>query len=266
MQHSDKTRSLVQGGILPGLPGDRIRARFAASPGNEIGSGKFLSAESSAALAANAFGLFLDRPELLPPLPVGDDIAWSPSGVEIEVENRFPWSGGRHPWLDAMVEMPAALVAIESKRYEPFRKRGKVSLSDAYWRPVWGGRMTGCCSMRDDLRAGTLVFRHLDAGQLLTPAFGLRTAVHRVGRSQGKVPVLVYLYAEPVAWPGGREISPDDMSRHRDEIDRFADRIAGDEVRFVALSYRALLEAWRTSPEAAVRDHADAVEAAFAPL
>lgn len=260
------TQSLLQDGILPGLPADLIRARFAASPGNEIGSGKFLSAESSAALAANAFGLFLDRPRLLPSLPVGNDIEWSPASVQLEVENRFPWSGGRHPWLDAIVELPTALVAIESKRYEPFRKRGKVSLSNAYWSPVWGERMGGCCSIRDDLRAGTLVFHRLDAAQLVKHAFGLRTTVHRVDHSQGKTPVLLYLYAEPASWPDGRKISHDDMARHRNEIDLFADRVAGDEVHFVALSYRALLDAWRKSPDATVRAHADAIEAAFAPL
>lgn len=258
-------QSLLRDGILPGLPGDLIRARFAASPGNEIGSGKFLSAESSAALAANAFGLFLDRPRLLPPLPVGDDIAWSPTSVQLEVENRFPWSGGRHPWLDAMVELPTALVAIESKRFEPFRKRDRVALSDAYWRPVWGDRMAGCCSIRDDLRAGRLAFRHLDAAQLVKHAFGLRTAVHGVD-ARGRMPVLLYLHAEPVAWPDGRKISPDDVARHRNEIDLFANRIACDEVRFVALSYRALLEAWRKSPDAAVRDHADAIAVEFAPF
>jgi len=41
------------------LPKDAILAAFARSPGNELASGKLESPESSAALAANTFGLFL---------------------------------------------------------------------------------------------------------------------------------------------------------------------------------------------------------------
>ena len=55
--------------FLPGVPGAEIERIFNAAAGNEIASGKFDSPESSAALAANAFGFFLNRPRDLPPLP-----------------------------------------------------------------------------------------------------------------------------------------------------------------------------------------------------
>ena len=46
--------------FLPGVPTEQITEIYNAAPGNEITSGKFDSAESSAALVANAFGFFLN--------------------------------------------------------------------------------------------------------------------------------------------------------------------------------------------------------------
>ena len=64
----------MTGRFLPGVPGTQVEAILNAAPGNEIKSGKFDRPESSAALAANTFGYFLDRPEDLPALP-GCDFA-----------------------------------------------------------------------------------------------------------------------------------------------------------------------------------------------
>lgn len=90
------------------------------APGKELESGKFGSLESSSALAVNTFGWFIDRPQLLPCLP---GAPWSNAVELVDVEfcARFPWSGGRHPWLDAVVQSPTQLIGIESKRFEPFR-------------------------------------------------------------------------------------------------------------------------------------------------
>ena len=54
------------GRFLPGVPGPEIEAIFDVAAGNEIATGKFDSPESSAALAANAFGFFLQRASELP--------------------------------------------------------------------------------------------------------------------------------------------------------------------------------------------------------
>ena len=54
---------------LPGIAGEEIEKIFKAAPGNEIESGKLDSPESSAALAANTFGFFLNRAWDLPLLP-----------------------------------------------------------------------------------------------------------------------------------------------------------------------------------------------------
>ena len=71
--------------FLPGVPGSLVEEMFNNAPGNEIATGKFDSPESSAALAANAFGFFLCRPQDLlrfrAAIPrLGQRIRWSWSG------------------------------------------------------------------------------------------------------------------------------------------------------------------------------------------
>ena len=118
---------------------------MASAAGNEIALGKFDHPESSAALAVNTMGYFLIRAADLPPIPGLDDAGWPARSVMLEANVRFPWKGGRHPWLDALVTTRRALIGIESKRYEPFRREygPKTRFSDAYWRPVWGDQMSG---------------------------------------------------------------------------------------------------------------------------
>ncbi|PZP09152.1 MAG: hypothetical protein DI607_12605, partial [Sphingomonas hengshuiensis] len=149
--------------FLPGVPEDRILSLLASAGGNELESGKLDSPESSAALAVNAFGWFLDRPADLPPFPPLADIDWPATRVDVERQMRFPWGGGRHPWLDAAVETAAHIVAVESKRFEPYRDTKIVSLSEAYDRDVWGVRMAPFTAMRDALRSGSTRFEYLDA-------------------------------------------------------------------------------------------------------
>jgi hypothetical protein len=79
--------------FLPGVPVAHVCARLTAASGDEIGSGKFTHPESSAALAVNAFGWFIERPMDLPPLP-GTGVMGTPERVEVEYCARLPWSGG----------------------------------------------------------------------------------------------------------------------------------------------------------------------------
>jgi hypothetical protein len=250
--------------FLPGLPIDLIRKAFEAAPGNEIASGKFRHPESSAALAANTFGLFLNRPTDMPPLPNGDDWRWPASSVRLEATLPFPWADGRHPCLDVLIETEGALIGIESKRYEPYRDKPAGHFSRAYWRDVWGPGMAGYEHVRDAFHEHESAFTRLDAAQLVKHALGLRTSVHREVRLCGKRPVLLYLYAEPGRWPDGRPVSKSDIAIHRGEIHRFAHSVAGAEVTFKSLSYRDLLSAWRMSTVEAVREHAKALIARFA--
>jgi hypothetical protein len=244
--------------FLPGVPIDYVLDRLAKAGGKEIESGKFLSSESSAALAVNCFGWFVEQPDQLPPLK-GLERAGVPEMVDIEFCARFPWTGGRHPWLDAVVQTSSTLIGIESKRFEPFRDVKAVSLSDAYDRPVWGPNMKGFERMRDRLRSGEDRFVHLDAAQLVKHAFGLVTE----GRRRNRVPALLYLFAEPAS-QNGRPIAQNDLVRHRDEIAHFAEAVAGDDVTFHSTSYGEWLETWR-GLDSRIAAHARTIIEAFAP-
>ena len=58
--------TISRSNFLPGVPLDFVRAALAVAGGNEIESGKLDNPESSAALAINAFGWFVNRPGDLP--------------------------------------------------------------------------------------------------------------------------------------------------------------------------------------------------------
>lgn len=245
--------------FLDGVPQAHVLERLAKAGGNEIGSGKLASDESSAALAMNTFGWFIERRELLPPLP---GMLSDAKVVRVEVEYcaRFPWRGGRHPWLDAVVETDAQLVGVESKRFEPYRDNKIISFSEAYSRNKWGPRMGPFEAMRDALNNGRERFRFLDAAQLVKYAFGLVTQ----GRRTSKAPVLVYLFAEPTRL---REapLPPAAFAAHRAEIARFARAVDGAQVSFRAISYREWLATWPQAPSPVAR-HAAAITDAFHPL
>lgn len=244
--------------FLPGVAVRHVLDRLAKAGGNEIGSGKLRSPESSSALAVNVFGWFIERPDLLPPLP-GMKTGVRAGRVEVEFCARFPWSGGRHPWLDAFVETDREIVGVESKRFEPFRSHKSAELSEAYDRKVWGTNMAPFEAMRDALRAGREAFTFLDATQLVKHAFGLVTE----GTRKGKAPSLVYLHAEPAAL-GGKAILATVHRQHREEIARFAAAVRGAEVGFQAVSYRDWLATWPELPNE-VGVHARAIIERFAP-
>ena len=244
--------------FLPGVPVSHVLARLANAGGNEIESGKLSSPSSSAALAVNCFGWFVERPERLPPLPRLKAVG-VPEYVEVEFCARFPWRGGRHPWLDAVVRTSTALIGIESKRFEPFRDVNAVRLSPAYDRRVWGSKMTRYEGMRDRLRSGAETFVHLDAAQLIKHAFGLVSE----GSRENLKPILYYIFAEP-SEVDGHVVSADDLKRHRDEIMRFSTEVAEDEVIFRYASYREWLDTWHLL-DSSVAAHGRAVMESFDP-
>lgn len=104
-------------------------------------------------------------------------------------------------------------------------------------RPVWGERMKGYESVRDGLRSAPGLYGHLDAAQLFKHASALRTAVHRRNGHGGLTPILLYVHAQPEFWPKDRKpVDEGSKARHREEIERFAAAVAGDEVAFVSCS------------------------------
>ena len=232
--------------ILPGVSEAYVRDRMAQAGGDEIASGKFAHPESSAALAANAFGWFVERPSDLPGVP-GLEVAGPVNCVEIEYCARFPWSKGTHPWLDAVAFTDTYLIGIESKRFEPFRDAKTVRFSAAYDRPVWGENMERYSALREALRDGTASYLHIDAAQLVKHAYGLVTDARR----HKLRPHLFYIFAEPME-RAGRHIPAEDRARHRAEAIDFRERVAGDEVGFTFASYRE----WLAGASGSASDHA----------
>ncbi|PEQ12381.1 hypothetical protein B2G71_12895 [Novosphingobium sp. PC22D] len=237
--------------FLPGVPEDLVRASLAKAGGDELRSGKFANPQSSAALAANGFGWFLEWPDLLPAFPCLGDIDWPARSVDVERQMWFPWPGGRHPWLDAAVETGTCLIGVESKRFEPFRSGKEAKLSEAYDRDVWGDGMEPWCGLRDILRAEPRRFAHLDAAQLVKHAFGLVSESSRIG----KEPFLLYLFADPAS------VKPEKRERHRAEIEVLAEKVQGSRVRFAPCSWREWLLLWNGEAVA----HASALIEAFDP-
>ena len=252
--------------FLPGVPGPDIERILDDAPGKELETGKFDRATSSAALAVNAFGYFLHRPADLPPLPSVERAAWPARSLGLEKTIRFPWRGGYHPVPDCLVATASALVGIECKQFEPFRGSDYAGFTDTFWRPVWGGRMDGYQRVRDLLRANKDVYAVLDAAQLVKHALALRAAVQPPKEHQGLAPILIYVYAEPDTWPDtGRKVDDESKARHREEIASFANHVRGDEVAFLAFSFRQLLDAWRRDPDQGIARHAAALIDRFAP-
>ncbi|WP_109259222.1 PGN_0703 family putative restriction endonuclease [Hyphobacterium indicum] len=230
---------------------------YEAAPGGEIRSGKFANPASSAALAANVFGWFLDRPEELMITTGSNSVFQNVQNVSLEAEVRFPWRGGRHPSLDALIRTRDRVIGVEAKRYEPFRSKSAPVFSDAFERDVWKG-LEAYNALRRTMKAGDIAFRHLDAAQLIKHALGLAAEADRSGLE----PVLIYLYAAPELWPDGRAVPPSQKIAHLSEINTFNAAVAGDRVTFLSMSYRELLSSWRQlGGHSAV--HADAISSAF---
>lgn len=238
----------------------KIFEAFERSPGNELDE-KFDSPESSAALAANTFGFFIEQAERLPLIPGTIAFGRRAKGVWVEECVRFPWAGGLHPWLDALIETETHLIGVESKRYEPFRSKPKAEFSDAYWRAVWGENMRPYEALRDQLRDNFVRFDHLNAAQLIKHALGLRTQA----KKRGKSVALVYLYAEPEVWPDGRPIGAQVRERHAVEVELFARLVSGAEVAFRSCTYNELLAAFRQSGDSELSKHADMIAQRFNP-
>jgi hypothetical protein len=245
------------GALLAHLDHAAILKAYQAAPGDELGSGKFNNPASSAALAANVFGYFLSDPSACD-LSAAGVTGLTARAVTLEAVVRFGWRGGRHPCLDALVTGDDWLAGIEAKRYEPFRSKPAPAFSAAFDRDVWGD-LPGWNDVRRKLQGGDLRFAMLDATQLIKHALSLSEEGRRTGRAWR----LIYLYAEPAAWPDGRPVGPVRHGAHRAEIQRFTEQLGEDAVRFHATSYRDLLEDWSRKDRGAggharaVLDHFD---------
>ena len=217
---------------LEGVPYKHLIERFNLAAGNEIENGKIFSERSSSALCMNAFGWFIERPELLPKIPKLELLDWPPLSVEIECPLRFPWRGGKSPWLDVVVETAQYLIGIESKRFEPYSKSTPAPMSDAYWRDVWGDNMDGYQIERDKFRENPKHYKHLSSRQLVAHSLGIKTQA----KKKGKLPVLIYIHCDkPMEAPV--KVTSEAISVHQSEVEEFANSVVGNEVLFTSINY-----------------------------
>lgn len=241
--------------FLPDLPTDEILAALGRAPGNELKSGKFDSPDSSSALVANAFGWFLHRADMMPMLPGGLGRAKS---ITLEAELQYPWEGGKHPWLDVVIETDRYLIGIEAKRYEPFRPAKANRFPDMLDRKVWGEKMEGYTRLRRTHANGARRFTTLDDVELVKAAYGLRTEAQR----RKLKPVLMYLYAEPAAFANGRAVSQEQIQAHRADMKLFGESVEGDEVEFLPMHWADMLALWGRG-KMPLADHAARVAERF---
>ena len=211
--------------LHPLLP--ETQADFAAGAGREL-DGSMRAPHSSAALAVNVFEPWRARPEHL-------ELAGIRSFETIEFEKQLPTGlGGIPPHLDLVAEAGDAVVAVESKCLEyltpkiPRFRSSYRTLDNLYGRRSW---------FRYVAEEATSA-QNLDVAQLVKHWLGLCRA-YPDRRSDRRV-TLLYLYWEPENWQHVPE-----CCRHRREIQDFADRVAGDPVRFSALSYPELWTRWQ---------------------
>ncbi len=236
--------------LLPSFPAKvagAVRADLEHKGGSELKPrrrgvpAKFFAPHSSAALAANTFGPFLnrsDRVTLLGRAFDGDRSleAECPTGI-----SRVP------PTLDFLVE-GTEILAVESKFTEYFGKQ-RAEFRDEYADAVSDLHR----SWRDEYHR--LVddperYRYLKAAQLVKHCLGLR-------RTYGRRPItLAYLYWEP---SDAEKLAP--CLIHRAEVQEFANRVADPRISFVSISHSELRNEWTAPPAPAwLRKHGQALQ------
>ncbi len=199
------------------------QCEFAAGAGRELDR-NMRAPHSSSALVVNTFERWRGHPEHLELAGVG-------SFETIAFEKKYPTGlPGTPPHLDLVAATSEAVVAVESKCLEylkpevPHFEPSYQRLADEYGTRSWFRYVT----------EGMTSSLHLNVAQLVKHWLGLCRA-HPDRRV-----TLLHLYWEPDNW---RQVP--ECRRHRREIQDFADRVAGDAVRFAALSYPELWAHWK---------------------
>ena len=207
-------------------------------------SPKLRSVRSSAMLATNCFAPFKRHCTDL-------SILGESKFEKITFEKRCPVSNeirGAPPQLDVVFEKEEKVIAIESK-FTEYLKSKKPEFKKIYEEKINDDRRDGkwfkeMQRLNPDKNT-TDSYKCLNAAQLIKHAFGLAREFH------GKSIVLLYLYWEP-------ENADDyeNIKTHRNEIEKFTCRVAGDEISFKEMTYRQLWKTWESkSPPAWLREH-----------
>jgi hypothetical protein len=213
--------------LLPGLSVRDIEGEFTAGAGGELRD-KMRAPWSSAALAVNAFLPWRLRREAVPVLDLGPFAR--PFAFEAKCPNRV---SPTPPHLDALFRLERQTVGVESKCTEFIQGSTHPAVSARYL-ALEAANDPRVSSNWFPLLASTAEFALLNSAQLVKHYLGLRNTY------PDDELVLVYLYWEPT----NAEAEPV-FRAHRDEVARFADRVAGDMTcRFVPASYADLWRQW----------------------
>lgn len=213
----------------------QTEVEFANADGSELrDSGnrpaKMRALVSSSALAVNFFDSWRDVPNglLTNALKLQKPIASLRFEYKCD-KKKYP-VGPRSPNLDLLLALvDGQRIGIESKFVEPYRNSGTgYSLSPKYFPPglgLWSNAgLLRAQGLANEIRGQ---WKYLDAPQLLKHMLGLRS-------EQPEATVqLIYVWYDT---------NFDDAKAHRAELELFSDSIAGDVVRFSAISYQELFK------------------------
>jgi hypothetical protein len=228
---------LPEQNLIPGVSMEQIKEELKEGSGDELKK-KFRAIHSSSALVVNTFAPFKDTPNNLTLFGIR-------GFRDIYFEKKLPTGlGGTPPNLDLFAENDQVIIGVESKFLEyltpkiPFfpdsYKRTHLPLAEDKW---WG--------LLEDMKKSNPL--HLDAAQLIKHYLGL---VNHNERNKKEYPnrkiFLVYLFWEPENWD-----EFDVFIKHREEIERFKDRVKDTSVTFADQSYPELWKEWEFQKELA---------------
>jgi hypothetical protein len=195
---------------------------------------KFCAPHSSSALTVNTFGPFRHQPAHL---RLDGRVGFTKAQFEYRCDNGLRT---RHlPHFDFFAESPDGVIAVESKFLEPLGKK-KVDFKPQYDGPFRGAGGRAIIAeppwraVFEELKSGTLHYKHFDAAQLVKHYLGIRVNFDKRHRT------LVYLFWEPANLQEVAEFQTD-----RKEVMDFAAWVTGCDTRFAFVSYAELWRDWK---------------------
>lgn len=223
--------SSVEANLLDGVPFEDLRQAFDDGKGQELHGDaqhppKMAAVYSSSALVVNTFGPWHQDPSNL---VVNGHCGFKTMSFEAQLPHGLK---GTPPHLDLRLDAEDRVLAIESKCLEYLRPK-KAVFAPAYDTIVDHRAQSPWFRHIATLRENSDHYQYLDAAQLIKHYLGLSHS------EPTKSLTLLYLFWEPRNW---QEF--DAFGQHRAEIREFRDLVAGDRVRFEALSYNELWAEW----------------------
>ena len=212
----------------------KLREQLGQGSGNELRlwpSGKRTAhaAYSSAALALNTFGRWLEQPASL-------HICGLDDFTELSVEAKLQIDhGGGLANLDVLLADETRVVGIESKLTETLEEH-----SPTEWKAVYEGRamqtiLSGAWQdVFEDSRSRVLAPKYLDIEQLIKHALSLNSQFPERERH------LIYCYWEPA---NGADVEI--VRKHRGEVAELEKRLEGADPAFHAVAHSTVLATWR---------------------